>query len=61
MRHGKRDQAVNSQVMATEGGKGKLGWTLSGIHNSQGRMQPKCPLTDEWIKKVHYMYSAIKK
>jgi len=31
------------------------------IHNSQGRKQPKCPLMDEWIKKVHYMYSAIKK
>ena len=38
----------------------------STIHNSQGMKQPKCPLTEEWIKKMWYMYrmeyySAIKK
>lgn len=32
-----------------------------GFIHSQGRKQPKCPLMDEWIKKMHYMSSAIKK
>ena len=37
----------------------------STIHNSQDMKQPKCPLTDEWIKKMWYIhtmeyYSAIK-
>ena len=36
------------------------------IHNSQDMEQPKCPLTDEWIKKMWDIYtieyySAIKK
>ena len=35
-------------------------------HNSQKWKQPKCPSTDEWIKKMWYIYtmeyySAIKK
>ena len=38
----------------------------STIHNSQDMKQPKCPLIDEWIKKMWYIYtmeyySAIKK
>ena len=38
----------------------------STIHNSQAWKQPKCPTTDEWIKKMWYIYtmeyySAIKK
>ena len=36
------------------------------IYNSQDMQQPKCPLTEEWIKKMWYIYtmeyySAIKK
>ena len=38
----------------------------STIHNSQDREATKCPLTDEWIKKICYIYtmeyySAIKR
>ena len=38
----------------------------STIYNSQDMKQPKCPSTDEWIKKMWYVYtmeyySAIKK
>ena len=38
----------------------------STIHNSQDMEAPKCPSTDEWIKKMWYIYtmeyySAIKK
>ena len=38
----------------------------STIHNSQDMEQPKCPSTDEWIKKMWYIYTmeyytAIKK
>ena len=38
----------------------------SSIYNSQAWKQPKCPSTDEWIKKLWYIYtmkyySAIKK
>ena len=38
----------------------------STIHNAKTGKQPKCPLTDEWIKKMWYIYtmeyySAIKK
>ena len=38
----------------------------SRIHNSQDRAQPKCPSTEEWIKKMWYIYameyySAVKK
>ena len=38
----------------------------STIYNSQAWMQPKCPLTEEWMKKMWYIYtmeyySAIKK
>ena len=38
----------------------------STIYNSQDREQPKCPSTEEWIKKMWYTYtleyySAIKK
>ena len=29
----------------------------STIHNSQTWKQPKCPLTDEWIKKMWYKYT----
>ena len=28
----------------------------SSIHNSQDMEQPKCPSTDEWIKKMWYVY-----
>ena len=36
------------------------------IYNSQDMQQPKCPLTEEWIKKMWYIYtmayySAIKR
>ena len=36
------------------------------IHNSQDMEPPKCPLTDDWIRKMWYIYtmkyySAIKK
>ena len=39
---------------------------FSSIYNSQDMEQPKCPLTDEWIKKLWYIhtmeyYSAIKR
>ena len=27
------------------------------IYNSQDREQPKCPLTDEWIRKMWYIYT----
>ena len=38
----------------------------STIYNNQDKEAPKCPLTNEWIKKVQYIYiieynSAIKK
>ena len=38
----------------------------STVHNSQNMETTKCPLTDEWIKKMWYIYtmeyySAIKK
>ena len=38
----------------------------STVHNSQTRKQPKCPKTEEWIKKMQNIcvmeyYSAIKK
>ena len=38
----------------------------SAIYKTKIRKQPKCPLTDEWIKKMWYIYtiefySAIKK
>ena len=38
----------------------------STIYNSQGMEVPKCPSTDEWIKKMWYIYtmeyySAIKR
>ena len=38
----------------------------STIHNIQDMNQPKCPLTDDWIRKMWYIYSmeyysAIKK
>ena len=38
----------------------------SAIYKTKVRKQPKCPLTDEWIKKMWYIhtmdcYSAIKK
>ena len=38
----------------------------STIHNRQDMEKPKCPSTDEWIKKMWYIYtmayySAIKK
>ena len=38
----------------------------STIYNSQEWKQPKCPLTDDWLKKMRYIYtmeyySAIKK
>ena len=29
----------------------------STVHNSQDRKQPECPLTDEWIKKLWYIYA----
>ena len=38
----------------------------SSIYNTQGMKQPKCPSTDEWIKKMWHIYameyySAIKR
>jgi len=30
----------------------------STIYNSQTWKQPKCPLTDEWIKHMWYIYSV---
>jgi len=30
----------------------------STTHNSQDRRQPKCPLTDEWIKKLWGIYTV---
>ena len=38
----------------------------STVYNSQDKVQPKCPSTEEWIKKVRYIhtmeyYLAIKK
>ena len=29
----------------------------SSIYNSQAWKQPKCPLTDNWIKKMWHIYS----
>ena len=29
----------------------------STIHNSQDMKRPKCPLTEEWIKKMWYIYT----
>ena len=29
----------------------------STIHNSQDMKQPKCPLTDDWIRKIWYIYT----
>ena len=29
----------------------------STIYNSQAWMQPKCPLTEEWMKKMWYIYT----
>jgi hypothetical protein len=29
----------------------------STIHNSQVWKQPRCPTTDEWIKKMWYLYT----
>ena len=29
------------------------------IHNSQTQKQTKCPLTEEWIKKMWYIYNGI--
>ena len=29
----------------------------SSIYNSQDMEQPKCPSTDEWIKKMWHMYT----
>ena len=28
------------------------------MYNSQTWKQPKCPLTDEWIKKMWYIYTV---
>ena len=30
----------------------------STIYNSQDSKQPKCPSTDEWIKKMWYIYTV---
>ena len=30
----------------------------SRIHNSQGMKQPKCSLTEDWIKKMWYIYTT---
>ena len=29
----------------------------NAVYNSKTWKQPKCPLTDEWIKKMWYIYS----
>ena len=30
----------------------------STIYNSQDMEKPKCPLTDEWIEKMLYIYTV---
>ena len=62
--YGRNQHSIVKQVSSGGGGGGEFIATL--FTRARTQKQPKCPLTDEWVKKMWYIYtmkyySAIKR